>query len=375
MDVPFFSLSEQHKKLKTEIFDKWEELYDRTEFVYGKTGKEFEKDFAKYTGQKYAIALDSGTSAVEISLRAAGISEGDEVITVANTFIATVAPIHFVGAKPVFVDINPQTLNIDINKIEEKITSKTKAILPVYLYGQPVEMQRINEIANKHNLIVIADSAQAIGSRIKQNDYWKSSAQFADISAFSFYPGKNLGACGEGGAIVTDNKDYAEFATLFRDHGMDEKYVHQILGRNHRMHALQAAALKVKLNYIDEWNEKRRELAEIYINELKDIENVEFQHTPQNIEPVYHLFVVLVKNRETFRKYLSDNGIGTSLHYKYPVHLQDAFSNLDYNKGDLPITEKIVSENVSLPMYPELKKKQVSRVCNTIKNYFKNEVN
>ncbi len=368
--IPVLDLKGLHSGIKGEIIQKISELYDNTEFVYGRTARIFEENFKRYNQTKYALAVDNGTNALEIALRAAGVGHGDEVITVANTFIATVAAIHFTGAKPVFVDIDPNTWNMDPGKIESKITLNTKAILPVHLYGQPAEMLRIREIALKNNLILIGDSAQSIGSQIKENGVWKSTSKFADISTFSFYPGKNMGACGEAGAVVTDKQEFAEFIAMFRDHGSKEKYIHEFVGRNNRIDAFQAAILDIKLKYIDDWNQKRRQVAEWYYELLSDVEEIQLPFVPPHIYHIYHLFVILVENRENFQKYLAEHGIGTALHYKIPVHLQKAFAYLGYKKGDLPITESIVARNVSLPMYPELQREEVEYVCQTIKDYF-----
>jgi dTDP-4-amino-4,6-dideoxygalactose transaminase len=370
MQVPFCELNSIHQSIKSEVFNKLAELFDRTEFVYGETAKKFEKNFAVYNGTKYAVAVDNGTNAIELALRAIGVKPGDEVLTVANTFIATVAGIHFTGAKPVFVDINPKTWNMDVDLIESKITEKTRAILPVHLYGQPAEMIKISEIASKYNLKLIGDSAQSIGSKICANGIWKSTSQFADLSTFSFYPGKNLGACGEAGAVVTDNQEYAEFIAMFRDHGSKEKYIHEFIGRNNRIDAFQAAILDIKLNYIDEWNARRKQVADWYFELLSDVEEIQLPTIPDHIQSVFHLFVILVDNRANFQQYLSEHGIGTALHYKIPVHLQKAFQHLGYKKGDLPVAESVVSRNVSLPMFPDLTFDQVKYVANTIKNYF-----
>ncbi len=370
MNIPFLNLKFQHEKLRSEIFSKLEELYGRTEFVYGKTGKEFEADFAAYNQTKYAIALDNGTTAVELSLRAAGIGPGDEVITVANTFIATVAGIHFTGASPVFAEIDPDTWNMDCKSAEEKITPKTKALLPVHLYGQPANMPELRKLAKKHNLIIIGDSAQSIGSKIQHEGEWKSPSTFADISSFSFYPGKNLGACGEAGAIVTDNAAFADFSGTYRDHGSKEKYIHDFPGKNTRIDAFQAAILQIKLKYIDEWNKNRRQIATWYEEELNNIPGLKLPFVPENIFSVFHLYVVLVDKREEFQKFLADNGVGTALHYKVPVHLQKAFSHLGLKKGYLPITEEVVSKNISLPMFPELTREEIAFIGKVIRTYF-----
>ncbi len=370
MKVPFVTLKFQHEKLKNEIFSKWEELYNRTEFVHGRTGEEFEADLAEFSRTKHAIALDSGTSAIEIALRAAGIGTGDEVVTTSNTFIATVAGIHFTGAKPVFADIDPATWNIDPNEIEKHITPATKAIMPVNLYGQPADLVTIRKIADKHNLIIVNDAAQSIGSGIVVDGKWRSTTEFSDTTIYSFYPGKNLGACGEGGAIVTNNDEFAEFCDMFKDHGSVEKYIHEFPGRTHRMHAMQSAALQIKLRHINEWNNSRKQAAKLYKELLADVKEIQLPYNPENIDPIYHLFVILVENRDDFMAYMESKGIATALHYKMPVHLQKAFANLNIKKGSLPITENTVSRNVSLPMFPEITEEQIRYVCDTIKEYF-----
>jgi len=370
MNVPFLNLNPQHDQIKKEVFVKLEELYDRTEFAYGKTSKEFEANFAQYNQVNHASAIDNGTTAVELSLRAAGVGSGDEVITVANTFIATVAGIHFVGAKPVFVEVDPITWNLDPSKIEEKITAKTKAIIAVHLYGQPADMIKIREIAKKHNLILIGDSAQSIGSMINEKGEWKPTSCFADLSSFSFYAGKNLGACGEAGMITTNNSAWAEYINMFRDHGSKEKYIHEMVGRNNRIDGFQSAILNIKLKHIETWNEQRRQVANWYLQELADIKEIQLPSNPSYILPVYHLFVILVNKREAFQNYLAEKGVGTAFHYKIPIHLQKAFAYLGLKKGELPITESIVDKNISLPMFPEVTQEQVKYVASVIKDYF-----
>lgn len=370
MKVPFLDLKPLHQSIKKEVFERLNELYDQTEFAYGKAGKQFEQNFAQYNQMQFACAIDNGTTGVELCLRAAGIGTGHEVITVSNTFIATVAGIHFTGAKPVFCEIDPFTWNMDPGRLEEKITSRTRAILPVHLYGQPADLLKIRDIAQRHNLVLIGDSAQSIGSKIHENGEWKPTSCFADLSSFSFYAGKNLGACGEAGAIVTNNEKFANFINAFRDHGSSEKYIHEFPGRNNRIDAFQAAILDIKLKHIDLWNEKRRQIAAWYLEELKDVDGLQLPQVSKNVLPVWHLFVVLVKNREKFQKFLADKEVGTALHYKIPVHLQNAFRHLGHGKGYLPITEEVESKNVSLPMFPELSREQVSYTCEAIRSFF-----
>lgn len=370
MKIPFIDLTCQHEKIRDEIFSRWQELYDRTEFVYHRTCKDFEQQFASWNAARFACAFDSGTSAVEIALRAAGIGQGDEVITVANTFIATVAAIAFTGAQPVLTEIDDKTWNMDPERVEEKITRKTRAIIPVHLYGQPADMISLRQIARKNKLLIIADSAQAVGSALYEQGRWNNPASYADITTYSFYPTKNLGACGEGGAAVTNDPKFAEFMSMFRDHGSREKYIHEFIGRNNRMDALQAAALLIKMKYLEKWNEQRRQVASWYLQDLKMVEEIQLPFVPDFILPVYHLFVILVPEREAFQQYLARYGIGSALHYKLPVHLQQAFRHLNYRQGDLPITEAVVKRNISLPMFPELTRKKVKYITDTIKMFF-----
>jgi len=371
--INFLDLKNQHQIIKQELFIRWEKLYESTEFVYASEGRRFEEEFADYNQVAHAIAVDNGTSALEIALRAIGVGPGDEVITVSNTFIATAAAIHFTGATPVFVEIDPLTYNMDVNDLQRKITPKTKVIIPVNLYGQPADLLEIRRIADDHGLKVLNDAAQSIGSKIRdtKTGEWMHTHHFADISAFSFYPGKNLGACGEAGAIITNNDDYADFCRKFRDHGSQEKYIHEIVGRNSRIDALQAAALSVKLQYIDQWNASRRQVAAWYQEELSGLDGMQVPQILDTVQSVYHLYVVLVENRVDFMAFLNDKGIGTALHYKIPIHLQKAFQYLGYQPGDLPITESVVSKNVSLPMFPDLSREDIAVIGAAVREYFK----
>jgi len=371
-NIPFLTLSPQHQQIKREIFQRWNKLYDQTEFIHAAEGRCFEAEFAIYNEAKHTIAVDNGTSALEIALRAMRVGPDDEVITVSNTFIATVAAIHFTGATPVFAEIDPQTYNIDPEDIKKRITTRTKAIIPVNLYGQPADLVGIRNIADKYGIKVLNDAAQSIGAKIKDNEgKLVDTHQFADITTFSFYPGKNLGACGEAGAIIAENDNYADFCRKFRDHGSTEKYIHEIIGRNHRMDAFQAAALRIKLRYIDEWNSKRRKVALWYQEFLSNCTGITLPFISNHVQSVFHLYVVLVEDRIPFMDYLQRKGIGTGLHYRIPVHLQKAFKYLNYKPGDLPITENIVSKNVSLPMYPELTRDDVAYISDVIINYFR----
>ncbi len=361
--IPMVNLNAQYLSIKDEIDKAIENVISSSEFILGKHVLEFEKNFAKLCDKKYAVGVNSGTTALNLALMAYGIKQGDEVITASNTFIATASAIAHTGAKPVFVDIDEKTYNIDPKKIEEKITSKTKAIIPVHLYGQPVDIDEITEIANKHNLIIIEDACQAHNS-----EYKHKKIPLSETGCFSFYPGKNLGAYGEGGMVVTDNEGVANKIRLLRDHGQVEKYVHDIVGFNNRMEGIQGAILNAKLKHLDEWTEKRRSKARIYNKLLSGVVEAPFEKIDR--KHVYHLYVTRVKNREDLMSFLKDKGISTGLHYPIPIHLQKAFSYLNYDKKSFPITENVVNEILSLPIYPELKEEEIEYVCENIKKFY-----
>lgn len=363
MNVPFVDLKAQYATIKEDIKKEIEEVLDNTAFILGKKVQDFEESFAEFCNSKYAIAVNSGTSALHLALLIKGIKEGDEVITVPNTFIATAEAISYCGATPIFVDIDPKTYNIDVTKIESVITNKTKAILPVHLYGQPADMDKIMEIAKKHNLEVIEDCCQSHGAEYKGKRIPVSS-----IGCFSFYPGKNLGAYGEGGAVVTDDKEIAEKIKILRDHGQEKKYYHKYIGYNYRMDGFQGAVLGVKLKQLDKWTELRRKAAKRYNELLKDVVETPFEY-PDN-RHVYHLYVVRVKQREELIEFLNKEGIASGLHYPVPLHMQEAYSFLNIKKGTYPVTEKYTKEIVSLPMYPEITNDQINSVCDHIKRFY-----
>ncbi|MCK4851861.1 MAG: DegT/DnrJ/EryC1/StrS family aminotransferase, partial [Candidatus Omnitrophica bacterium] len=326
---------------------------------------EFEKNFAGYCQAGHCAGVNSGTAALFLALKAAGIGPGDEVITTANTFIATSASISAAGAKPVFVDIDGTTFNIDPRKIEAAVTPKTKAVIPVHLYGQPADMDPIMDIAAKHGIIIIEDACQAHGAEYKG----KRAGSFGKAACFSFYPGKNLGAFGEGGAVVTDDGRIDEEVRILRDHGSREKYMHIREGFNMRLEGMQGAALRLKLKKLDEWNGLRRASAGIYRRELADTGGILLPEEKGHVKHVYHLFVVRVKEREKMQDCLKQKGIATGFHYKYPLHLQEAYKYLGHKEGDLPVTEKVMKEIISLPMYPGLTEEQVVYVCGEVKNF------
>ena len=366
MQVPFLDLKTQYQSIKEEVDQAIQEVIDSCAFILGPAVTEFENNFAEYLGVKHVIGVDSGTQAIELALRALGVEQGDEIIAPANTFIASVLPVSRLGAKPVFVEINPKTYNIDVDKIEAAITPRTKGIIPVHLYGQPViEMERILEIAEKHNLFVMEDTAQAHGAKYKG----KCAGSFGHASAFSFYPGKNLGAYGDGGAVATNDDTVAEKIRELRNYGQTQKYHHERLGFNHRLDSIQAAVLNVKLKYLDEWNDGRRRHAKQYIELLSDVDGVVVPHVPEEVEPIWHIFAIRVKQRDELMDFLKDNGISTGIHYPIPIHLQKSYQYLEYEKGDFPLTEEISEQLVSLPMCAELTDEMVVYVCDKIKEF------
>ncbi len=364
MKIPFVDLQAQYQSIKDEADTAIHGVLNRSDYVLGQAVKDFESAYAQYCETKYAIGVDSGYSALELILHALDIGPGDEVITVANTFVATVLAIHNCGAKPVLVDIDPNTYNIDPAKIEAAITPATRAILPVHLYGQIADMDSIIAIAKKHNLRVIEDACQAHGARYKG----RRAGSMGDAAAFSFYPAKNLGAYGDGGAVVTNDELIDDKIRILRNLGQRVKYHHEIKGFNNRLDTLQAAVLGVKLPHLDSWNDGRRESAADYEELLADLPVV----TPKSIdgsEPAYHLYVVRVKNREALQAHLQEAGIASGLHYPIPIHLLSAFEDLGYGEGDFPISEAYAKEILSLPMYPELTRDDVEQVVDAIKKF------
>lgn len=364
MKVPFVDLKAQYLSIKSEVDKAIQEVVESSMFILGKAVSNFEKDFAAYCGKKYCVALNSGTDALILALLALDLRKNDEVITTPNTFIATAAAISHAGAKPVFVDCEKRTYNININKIKDAITKNTKAILPIHLYGQPAHMEPIIELAEKHGIAVIEDCAQAHGA-----EYKNKKVPIADIGCFSFYPSKPLGAFGEGGAVVTNDDELAEKIKILRDQGQSQKYVHKYIGFNKRMHGIQGAVLGVKLKHVDEWNEMRRKNAKLY-NELLG----EVCVTPYEADyakHIYHLYVVKVKRRDKLKSYLNSKNVGIGMHYPIPIHLQEAYKHLDLGEGSFPETESYVKEILSLPMYAELTEEQIRYVVNSIKEFDK----
>ena len=358
MNIPLIDLAVQHRNLRSEINSVIQGVLDRADFILGHDVAKLEEEFAAYCGTRYAVGVDSGLSALELSLRALGVGPGDDVLVPAHTFTATAAAVSFAGAKPVFVDVDPITWNIDVEKIEAAITPRTKAILPVHLYGLPADMHMILGIAAKFNLVVVEDACQAHGAVYKGHRV----GSLGNAAGFSFYPTKNLGACGDGGMVTTNDARVAETVRALRNCGQREKNVHELAPFNHRLDNLQAAILRVKLGYLDQWIASRHEWAMLY-NKLLAGSDVILPVEPPGYHHVFHLYVIRSKQRNTLQAHLKDRGIGTAIHYPNPVHLQPFYAKNGFTRGQFPIAEKICAEILSLPMYPEMTEEQVETVA------------
>jgi dTDP-4-amino-4,6-dideoxygalactose transaminase len=359
--IPLVGLFDQYQNIKSEIDTAIQNIINSSAFVGGEAVRSFEKDFAAYCEAKACVGVGNGTDALYLTLRALGVGPGDEVITVAHTFIATSEAIAMTGALPVFIDVLDDTMLMDPSKIEAAITPRTKAIIPVHLYGQSCDMDAIMEIARKHGLKVVEDAAQAHGGR------WRGQrvGSIGDAATFSFYPGKNLGAFGDAGAVVSQDEDLMEHVRMLANHGRLEKYTHKMEGVNSRLDGMQAAILSVKLRHLDEWNSKRRAHADFYLDSLSHDE-FRPQAVNPNAEPVWHLFVVRVAEREALQKKLKDEGVATGIHYPVPLHLQPAYQHRQIPLGSLPVTEAAANQVVSLPMYAELTGSQLELIVNAM---------
>lgn len=364
MKIPLVDLKVQYLSLKPEIDQAIQRVIDNSDFILGKEVELFEKEFAAFSEAKYGVGVASGTDALHLSLLALGIGPGDEVITAANTFVATVLAISYTGARPVLVDIDPENYNMDPSLIKKAVTKRTKAIIPVHLFGQPANMDPIMEIARKYNLKVIEDACQAHGAEYKG----RKAGSISDIGCSSFYPGKNLGAYGDGGMVLTNNEEVVQKIRMLRNYGSRIKYHHEFRGFNSRLDTIQAAILRVKLKRLEEWNEARRRHALEYNELLKDA-NVITPKEEDYARHVYHLYVIRVKERNELLEYLKSKGISTGIHYPIPIHLLETYQDLGYKKGSFPITEKYVNEILSLPMYPELREEQINYVAEAINSY------
>lgn len=363
MQVPFLDLKAQHDPIKVEILAAMGEVIDSNAFAGGPFVKKFEEEFALFCGTKFAVGVGNGTDALWLALLALGIGAGDEVITVPNTFIATAEAISLTGAKPVFVDIDPKTYTLDPSLLEAAITSKTKAIIPVHLYGQMADMDPIMAIAIRHRLAVIEDACQAHGAEYKG----RRAGSIGHAGCFSFYPGKNLGAWGEAGAVTTNDPALAGKMRVFRDHGQETKYNHSMIGWNARMDGIQAAVLRVKLRKLDDFNASRRSHAAQYLKELDGIDGLIVEPAADYGQHVYHLFVIRVQGRDHLLQQLALKGVACSIHYPNPVHLLKAYEGLGLRPGSFPVTESYATEIVSLPMYPELTEMQIKFVADSLK--------
>jgi len=355
--IPYLDLQAQYRGIRHEMDKAVREVLDSGQYVLGKPVAAFEERFARYCGVKHAVAVNTGTSALHLALLAAGIGPSDEVVTVPMTFVATTAAIAYTGARPVMVDIDPRTWTMDPAKLEAAITPRTKAILPVHLHGQMADMQSILDIANAHGIPVIEDACQAHGAEYRG----QRAGSLGLAGCFSFYPGKNLGAAGEGGALVTDRDDIAEKARLLRDWGQSVRYRHDVQAFNYRMDAIQGAILGVKMNHIEAWTEARRAVAARYDALLADC-GLGLPARVDGVRHVYHVYAVRVRDRDRVRQDLANAGVGNGVHYPIPVHLQPAYANLEYRDGDFPVAEAMAAETLSLPIYPELGDHQVDYV-------------
>lgn len=363
--IPYFDLPAQLRSIRSELDAAIARTIDKCTFCLGPDVAQFEKDFARYCGAEHCVGLNSGTSALHVALKLLGIGPGDEVITTPMTFVATSWAISYVGAKPVYVDIDDATFNLDPKQVERAITPRTRALLPVHLYGHPFDIDPMLEICRKHKLALVEDAAQAHGAKYKG----KGIGTFGAISCFSFYPGKNLGACGEGGALVTNNAAFAARARSLREHGSSVRYYHDEVGFNYRMEGFQGAVLGVKLKHLPDWTRKRRTIAHTYHDLLADTPLQLPREAPQ-AESVYHLYVTRHPRRDDLRKHLEANEVGCALHYPVPLHLQKCYAHLGHKPGAFPVAEKAARECLSLPIYPDLTDKQVQRVADVIKDFF-----
>jgi dTDP-4-amino-4,6-dideoxygalactose transaminase len=361
--VPLVDLAAQQAAVRAELDTAAARVLGNAEFILGRDVECFESEFADYSGCADGIGVDSGTSALELALRAYGVGPGDEVIIPANTFIATALAVSSTGATPVLVDIDPLTYTIDVAGVDDATTKYTRAIIPVHLYGQPADMDPILEIARRQQLVVIEDACQAHGARYKGRPV----GSFGHAAAFSFYPSKNLGACGDGGMVTTNDPDASKSLRMLRNYGQQQKYHHVVRGYNRRLDNLQAALLRVKLKHLDAWNNARRDHSDVYRQFLPA--GVLAPVVADYAEPVWHLYVIQVDDRDGLQTYLGERGIGTGVHYPIPIHLQPAYRDLGYRKGDFPIAEQTAETILSLPMYPELRQTAIEEVVGAVAEF------
>jgi dTDP-4-amino-4,6-dideoxygalactose transaminase len=372
--VPFLDLTRQYQRIKGEILSATQRIYEKGHFILGEEVSAFEKEFSHYCGVRYGVGVGSGTDALFLALKATGIGQGDEVVTVANSFVATALAVSFTGAKPLFVDIDPETNTMDPNHLELLLKRRRgkgsgrriKAVLPVHLYGHPAEMDSILEIANRYDLIVIEDACQAHGAKYGK----RKVGSFGIMGCFSFYPTKNLGGYGDGGMVVTNDKRYDQKLRLLRNYGEGKKYQHVLKGHNSRLDEIQAAILRVKLRYLDQWNEERRKKAKIYTERLSPL-GVVCPSEKRGIHPIYHLYAIKTEKRDSLQAFLEAKGIETLIHYPIPIPLQKAYRELRYRRRDFPVTHRWSQEILSLPFYPEIRRHEMGEVTEGIRSFLR----
>jgi dTDP-4-amino-4,6-dideoxygalactose transaminase len=391
-NIPFLDLISLHKELEPELMPVFQKVLQTAGFIGGPMVEEFEREFAKFCDTKYCVGLASGTDAVRFALMAAGVQAGDIVVTVPHTFIATTEAISQAGARPDFIDVDERTYSMDPGKLQEylekecyldqetgrpfhrKFKAPVTALVPVHIYGQCADMDPILELARRYKLIVVEDACQAHGAEYysREENRWKKAGSMGVAGAFSFYPGKNLGACGEAGAVTTNDEEMARKMRMIRDHGQAKKYYHDMEGYNGRLDALQAGILTVKLRHLAEWNRKRQEAAQRYQEMFVGMDGLETPSQPEWSRPVHHLYVIRVEDREGLQKHLSANKVDSGIHYPIPLHLQKAYADFGYKQGDFPVTEKVATEILSLPMYPSLKPEQQRHVVSAVSEFVSN---
>ncbi|MBE6069529.1 MAG: DegT/DnrJ/EryC1/StrS family aminotransferase [Clostridium lundense] len=372
MKVDFYTSQREYLEKKGEFDKAIQSVIEKGNFILGEPVQQFEKDIQEYTGAKYAIGVASGTDALIIASDILGFKDGKEVITSPFTFLASTSCITKHKGKPVFVDIDEDTFGIDVNKIEEKINKNTVGILPIHLFDQMPDMDKIMDVATRHDLRVLEDAAEAFGMRWKGNgSEYKHSGTIGDFGVYSFFPTKTLGGYGDGGMIVTNNEELAKLAKYFRVHGASKKYHYDFIGYNSRLDTLQAAVLSVKLKYIDEAIKKRNEIAKLYFDRLSDCENIKLPKVKGDQKQVYYVFNILAEKRDELADYLKKNEVGYSIYYPMPLHMQKCFEYLGYKKGDFPVAERVSEQIIALPIYPEITTEEVEFVCETIKKFYK----
>jgi len=364
MSIPFIDFKEQNRLIQDEVDIGFKKVFEKGDYILGEQAHVFEAAFSKYCDAQYGVGVNSGTDALHLALMALDIQEGDEVIVPTHTFIATALCVSFCRAEPVFVDIEPDTYNIDPKSFKAAITKKTKAVIPVHIYGQPANMDEIGSIARQHGIKVVEDAAQAHGSRYKG----KRAGSLGDVACFSFYPTKSLGACGDAGMIVTNNKDIYEKALMLRDYGRQGRYEHKIKGTNSRLDTLQAVVLNAKLKHLDHWNEMRAKNAAYYAQLLKPLKDVVIPITKEDRTHVFQTYAIRVPNRDKVLEAMKAQGIGVLIHYPIGLHLQAAYAELGHKKGDFPVAEAVACDVMSLPMFPHLTKEQIEVVVAALKN-------